>query len=100
MSNDVKVGDRVRIVQEFLHSEGQHVGKAGVLTEFDRGDDTYPYCVLLDGDSDSTWFHRVERLAAPASDREALVTRAKELLDGTPHSVTDIINMANFLAGE
>ncbi|CAM5410642.1 hypothetical protein SMICM304S_11447 [Streptomyces microflavus] len=34
------------------------------------------------------------------ADRESLVTLAKTLLAGTPHTVADIIAMANFLAGE
>ena len=99
---DIKVGDKVRVVSEFLADAGPHAGKAGTVTRVDSTDTVYPYLVRLDGDSYDEWFHAVELLNSLTSNenRSAFVTRAKELLTGTPHSVDDIIRMARFLAGD
>ncbi|KDQ65666.1 hypothetical protein [Streptomyces sp. NTK 937] len=99
--NNINVGDRVRIIREYKHRPGPFVGQVGTLTALDPGDDVFPYCVMLDGDSAATWFHKVEPLNSLSdADRESLVARAKELLADTPHTVADIITMAEFLAGE
>ncbi|CAM5400668.1 hypothetical protein ACTFBT_00990 [Streptomyces microflavus] len=102
--SDIKVGDRVRVVSEYTDGTGSINGRVGAITRIDSGDVVFPYRVLLDGDSeyDATWVYEVRPLEhTPAhADRESLVTLAKTLLAGTPHTVADIIAMANFLAGE
>ncbi|WP_405927860.1 hypothetical protein OG554_03435 [Streptomyces griseus] len=99
--SDVKVGDRVRIVAEYRDIPSDLDGKEGVLAKIDQYDTVYPHFVRVDGSEFATWVHRAEAASPRAgTDREALVTRAKELLTGTPHTVADIIAMAAFLAGE
>ncbi|MFB8071076.1 hypothetical protein [Streptomyces californicus] len=95
--SDVKVGDRVEITK-YRDYDDYANGLTGVVRQVDSDD--VPFLVATDTEGE-LWVREVHKLDAPAtSDREALVTRAKELLTGTPHTVTDIINMANFLAGE
>jgi hypothetical protein len=96
---DIKIGDRVRIVSEYTDRAGRHVGRLGSVRHVDPDDRELRYSVLMDGDEESDWFHEVE-LVSGVANREAHVTRAKELLTGTPHTVEDIIRMARFLAGE
>ncbi|MGP3750840.1 hypothetical protein [Streptomyces sp. IBSNAI001] len=98
---DIKAGDRVRVVREFRYSPGSYAGSVGVLITTDDEDSSLPYEVRLDGESETAWFHLVELETgtAAASDLEALVTRAKELLAGTDHTASDIIRLAEFLAG-
>lgn len=97
---DIRIGDRVRIVSEYRDNPGRHVGRAGVVRYVDDEDSELRYSVLLDGDEDSDWFHAVAIVDAKGADRSAFVTRAKELLSGTPHTVDDIIRVARFLASE
>ncbi|MEV7250269.1 hypothetical protein [Streptomyces cyaneofuscatus] len=91
----IEIGTRVRFTRD--HSRA---GQVGIVDDVDAFDDNSPYRIVDDEGEFLSWTGDVEPVTSvSSSDREALVTRAKELLAGTPHSVTDIINMANFLAG-
>ncbi|WP_097964551.1 hypothetical protein [Streptomyces sp. or20] len=97
----VRIGDTVTIVRPEGCCDPEYRGRVGVLTDVDNTD--CKYRVRVEGaERDIVWSYEVRPLEpTPArADRESLVTRAKELLTGTPHTVTDIIAMANFLAGE
>lgn len=95
---DIKVGDRVEITKD-RDWTSEDVGRQGVVTDADYGDDL-PYKVKLD-DGDDVWFMDVRKVERPApTSREAAVSRAKELLTGTDHTGADVIRMAEFLAGE
>lgn len=95
--NDIKVGDRVKVTQYRRHDDYGN-GRIGVVLQIDTDD--VPFLVKTE-DYGQMWASEVCKLdTATGTDREALVTRAKELLAGTPHTVADIIAMASFLAGE
>ncbi|MFJ6237988.1 hypothetical protein ACIQH0_28360 [Streptomyces griseus] len=97
MSDDVKVGDRVEITK-YRDYDDECNGWSGVVVQIDT--DNIPFLVRTSEEGD-VWAQEVRKLDTPtAIDREALVTRAKELLADTLHTVDDIIAMANFLAGE
>jgi hypothetical protein len=91
---DIKIGDFVEVTKD-RNYETENEGRRGIVLEVD--DDSIPY--LVDVEGDRVWVMEVRKLDA-VSDREVHVTRAKELLTGTPHSVDDIIRVARFLAGE
>ncbi|MFF6928309.1 hypothetical protein [Streptomyces californicus] len=93
--SDVKVGDRVEITQ-YRRNDDYGNGRTGVVLQIDTDD--VPFLVETDTRG-QMWACEVRKLDAPTATREALVTRAKELLADTPHTVIDIINMANFLSG-
>ncbi|MCQ6554741.1 hypothetical protein NPS70_16270 [Streptomyces sp. C10-9-1] len=99
---DIKPGDRVRIVSEYVTEPGRYAGQYGTVCRVDGDDLTFPYGVLLDGEEGCEWFHSVELVEPGPADltRADLVVKAKELLAGTPHTAADIIAMARFLAGE
>ncbi|MYW28211.1 hypothetical protein [Streptomyces sp. SID2119] len=92
----IEIGTRVRFTRG--HSRA---GQVGIVDDVDAFDDNSPYRVVDDEGEFLGWTGDVEPVTSASSDqhREALVTRAKELLAGTPHTVADIIAMANFLAG-
>ncbi|WP_030962622.1 hypothetical protein [Streptomyces sp. NRRL S-378] len=70
------------------------------MTSIDIEDDEVPFRVV-DDSGGVTWAEEVEPADRPrGADREALVTRAKELLAGTEHTAADVIAMAAFLAGD
>ncbi|GGY88995.1 hypothetical protein CP967_31375 [Streptomyces nitrosporeus] len=95
--SDVKVGDRVEITQ-YRRNDDYGNGCTGVVLQIDTDD--VPFLVKTDT-GEKMWASEVRKLGATVTvAREALVTRAKELLADTPHTVTDIITMATFLAGE
>ncbi|OSC76476.1 hypothetical protein B5180_01595 [Streptomyces sp. BF-3] len=94
--SDIKIGDRVEVTV-YRRNDDWGVGWVGNLEKIDSDD--VPYLVRR-ADGDTVWAVEVRKVDTGRIDREALVSRAKELLAGTPHTVTDIINMANFLAGE
>jgi hypothetical protein len=95
----IKVGDRVEIVTYRTWDE-EYNGFRGVVHDIDTDD--IPYHVELDGgEGRRVWAVSVALLDGSASsDREALVTRAKELLAGTEHTGADVVAMATFLAGQ
>lgn len=93
----IEIGDRVEITK-YRDYDDDCNGWTGIVVQLDT--DSIPYLVRTVEDGD-VWAQEVRKLGVPAAtSREALVTRAKELLAGTPHTVADIIAMANFLAGE
>ncbi|MCY0926269.1 hypothetical protein OTB20_08620 [Streptomyces sp. H27-H1] len=91
-----------------VFSEGGRVQHAidrhriGTVMEYDAHDSSLPYYVRWDGDEYAMWMSAddVEGLSAPqTTSREALATRAKELLAGTAHTGADVVALAAFLAG-
>ncbi|MFJ6636626.1 hypothetical protein ACIQMR_35460 [Streptomyces sp. NPDC091376] len=100
---DIKVGDEVRVIRNTYEYEGdENIGRVGKLLKVDT--DEQPYLVEFDDRTD-WWCADVEPIVPPstedaeAPDREAFVSRARELLRGTQYDASDLIRMAEFLAG-
>jgi hypothetical protein len=106
---DIRVGDRVRVLQaDRADDDSYYTGRTGVIQATDFGDARLPYYVLLDEAEHACWLYSVELVDKPSehvlsagatTDRDALVARAKEHLAGTEHTADDIIRLAEFLAG-
>ncbi|MFE7624294.1 hypothetical protein [Streptomyces sp. NPDC057509] len=109
-SPEPKLGDTVRITQEYSNAPGPFAGMTGTLVKIDPQDSNLPYMVRGNGGTtwENVWAHAVKVVetvkpvaeGAVVPSRDALVARAKEHLAGTPHSAADIIRLAEFLMGE
>lgn len=99
----MKVGDRVRIVQEWpphvLHRDSKFIGMCGVIAEI-RSNTAYPYLVRLDNRV-SEIFHEVE-LIEPVTPSEGpvnplwLVSQLREISEREPYqAITEILNLGN-----
>ncbi|MEU8840282.1 hypothetical protein AB0D97_14275 [Streptomyces roseus] len=96
---DMKIGARVRIVDSSLWDYNSSRGRVGVVDRIDHEDDEQSWRIVDDAGELIAWAAAVESAITPTPDsREALVTRAKELLADTAHTGADVIAMAAFLA--
>jgi hypothetical protein len=101
-----KVGDRVEIVRAERWSSAEE-GRVGVVGMVDEDDDHLPYRVVDEHDGAFiAWCTEVRRLDEPAeatapeptsSPFARYVDEAKGLLEGTPHTATDVITLAREL---
>ncbi|MYW28212.1 hypothetical protein [Streptomyces sp. SID2119] len=104
-----KVGDRVIVVEDDPDDRtGEFVGLVGTVVSVNGGFST-PFKVKFGdghhGRADGYWWCRGVKPASPAADtittptREAYLHRAAELLGANP-SASDLIELADYLAGE
>jgi hypothetical protein len=62
-----KVGDKVRVVNEYPQSDGgggENVGRTGVISEIDLEDGRWPYFIQYDDEGIYDWVHEVELVEA------------------------------------
>jgi hypothetical protein len=103
----LKVGDRFRVTKYRLESAAVEVGEVvtvqsicGSSFQTDgrgrEGERRWHFGLENIGNG----LERVDAVGVAGIGREALVTRAKALLEGTAHTGADVIAMAAFLEGE